>query len=226
MSEKKDRMFRYLEKYVGKYRVLAPYDTGTEDFPRDESGSIDESFDDMYIPCSKGEIRGTAFNDDRELLAWYTTSGQQGRNVFKEVKEKYPKIALIEDDCGSYDYYFYFEAKDINKIATVVKPRTNGAKIKPFSDKNLPKPVYSIPEEDDIKFNEIVKDLQAIDKMQFVRSCCSEFDEIIQAKKGKRYDIAAERKKSKLKPKMFIHSIGLWNDFIKFTKEKYKEKYA
>lgn len=44
MAKKKsvlDYMYRYLEKYTGKYRVLAEYDMITKDFPRNDKGCID-----------------------------------------------------------------------------------------------------------------------------------------------------------------------------------------
>ena len=53
---KKDEHFRYLEKYVGKYCVRAELDPDTNDFPRDSNGKIYESFEDLYIPCTKGII--------------------------------------------------------------------------------------------------------------------------------------------------------------------------
>ena len=38
-----DNMYRYLEKFIGTYRVMAEYDLQTNDFPRDEEGNIDFS---------------------------------------------------------------------------------------------------------------------------------------------------------------------------------------
>ena len=50
-----NNMYRYLEKFIGTYRVMAEYDLQTNDFPRDEEGNIDKSFEDLYIPCSRGK---------------------------------------------------------------------------------------------------------------------------------------------------------------------------
>lgn len=48
-------MANYLfKKYKGQFRVKANYDLSTNDFPRDELGNIDSSFDDFYIPCASG----------------------------------------------------------------------------------------------------------------------------------------------------------------------------
>lgn len=43
-----------------------------------------------------------------------------------------------------------------------------------------------------------------------------QFDSTTQAKKGKTYDINAERKLSCLSGKEYIHSIGLFDDYLKF----------
>lgn len=212
-------MFRYLENYVGKYRVVAPYDLSLEDFPRDDKGSIEESFDDLYIPCRKGVIKHTY---EPGKLYWYTTSAQQGHNIYKELLKKYPDLEIEAEEVGSYDYLLFFSENDLDKIAEIVQPRTSGAKIKPFSDKNLPKVPYTIPEKDNKKFNAMVEDMDKITKMQFIRRVCYDFDPIIQEKKGKKYDLISERKKSRLKPKMFIHSIGMWDDFIEFVKQEKK----
>lgn len=220
MAKPSDKMYRYLEKYVGKYRVLAEYDLSTGDFPREEDGSIDESFEDLYIPCAKGRILSTYILD---TLVWYTDSLGQGRNVRREIDSKYNGKLEYQYEETDADVLIYFNEADIKKIATLVKPRTSGAKIKPFSNKNLPKPLYEIPEEDDAKFNKITEGMDRIEKMQFVRNCCSAFDEIIQKKKGKNFDVSKERRESRLKPKAFISYIGLWDEFLKFAREYYKE---
>ena len=40
---------------------------------------------------------------------------------------------------------------------------------------------------------------------------------IIQKKKGSRYDISKQRKESSLKPKEFIYSIGMWDEYLDFV---------
>lgn len=210
-------MFRYLEKYVGTYRVLAPYDAATEDFPRDEHEKLDDSFDDLYIPCRRGVIKHTY---DPGILCWYGDSLGVSRNVYKDIKEAYPNIDITKEEIGSFDVYIYFKEEDLGKVAQIVQPRTNGARIKPYSDKNLPKPAYKIPEEDENKLRALTGDMESSAKMHFMMEVCKDFDEVISSKKGKRYNIKEERKKSKLKPKAFIHSIGMWEDFLEYVKTK------
>jgi len=213
-------MFRYLEKYVGTYRVLPYLDTTVNDFPKNEKGGIDESFDDLYIPCSRGIIKHTY---RPYYLCWYTDKITTGRNVRKEFDEK--GIEVYDYEETSSEVLIYFDDKYMKKVATIVKPKTIGKGISPFSKRNLEKDSkasYTIPLDDLRKYSEITEHLSQTEKMQFGRKVIKEFDEIIKKKKGKKYNLDKERKDSGLPSKEFIHSIGMWNDFVKFCKE-YKE---
>jgi len=129
-------MFRYLEKYVGKYRVLPHLDIQTHDFPRDEKGKIDESFEDLYIPCgSKIEIRHTY---EPNILAFVIEdkATSVADNNIKKIHAKYPEVTLTLDRVGR-DAFVYFKADDIDKVAEVLKARTSGARIKWQSKRNL-----------------------------------------------------------------------------------------
>lgn len=216
-------MFRYLEKYVGKYRVLAPYDLDTKRFPVNDTGGVDDSFDDLYIPCRKGVIKHT-YEQDR-LAVWFYSKSTQGKNVYKALTKKYPKLDLkyedYEEDCA-----IYFNSEDINKVSTIVKPRTSGASVKPYSSKNLPKPDYNIPGKDLARLYSITKDMDRVTKMHFIKACNKEFNNTINKIKGKKYDAEKERKESNMKPKEFIHSIGLWDDYIEFVSEQYNKEVA
>lgn len=209
-------MFRFLEKYTGTYRVLGCLDSYTNDFPRDENGNIDPSYDDLYIPCSRGKsvIKHT-YEDDKLVLCFYNKCST-ARNVYKELKDKYKKLDIEFEDCGE-DGLIYFKADDIKKIATIVKPRTSGASIKWNSQRNLPKIQYEIPSEDLKRLSTITKNLSRTDKMQFGRKISSEFLES--------HKLKDEQKQSRLSPKEFIHSKGLWDDYMIKAKREVK-KYA
>jgi len=222
------KMFRYLSKnYLGKYRVKThAMDLDTGDFPRLETGEIDPEIDDEYIKCTKGEIRAS-YRQTRgiDVLCWYTESGQTGRNVYAEVKEKYPDIWLEPDDNGSCDFLLYFDAQDIEKIAKIVKPNTAGASIRPYSTKNIvPEEKYVIPDDDLKKYNDITEDMEdRLIKMQFGKSVIADYITMIDKAYPKK-NYAQAFKNTILKSKEFIHSIGKWDDFIKYSKD-YKVKY-
>lgn len=207
-------MYRYLEKYTGIYRVLGELDLSTNDFPRDENGNIDSSYEDLYIPCSRGKclIKHT-YEKDILVLCFYNKVST-AKNVYKELKDKYKNIYLKLEMIGD-DGLIYFYDDDIKKIATIVKPKTSGASIKWNSNRNLPKIQYEIPNDDLLKFNNLVKDLSKIDKMQFGRKLSSVFFD--------KYNLKEEQKSSRLNSKEFIHAKGLWEEYLKMTKKLLKE---
>lgn len=208
-------MYRYLLKYVGMYRVKAELDDAKKDFPREDTGEVDKSFEDLYIPCAKGVIKHTYLGDDVLSLCFYDKA-QQGRNIFSMLTEKYPNLQLTIDDDGT-DCLIYFNANDIKKIATICGPRTSGKDIQPFSVKNLPKMDYKIPSSDLVKLYNITKDLNKTDTLQFFKKVNAEFI------KAQDKEIQAERKKSRLRTREFIHSVGLWDKYMAYVKRKYKK---
>ena len=129
------------------------------------------------------------------------------------IKKKYPSIDITLEDLGT-DILIYFDAKDIKKIATIVKPKTSGAKIQPFSVKNLPKIEYKIPAKDLAELYAITKDLDRQHTMLFFKSVNAKFIQKIAKKKA--------LKESRLGTKEFIHSIGMWDKYIKFVSKEFK----
>lgn len=212
-----DNMYRYLEKFIGTYRVMAEYDLQTNDFPRDEEGNIDKSFEDLYIPCSRGKSVIKHTYDDEVLVICFYDKSSTAKNVFNELKCKYKNIYLEYDDCGT-DALIYFKSEDIDKIATIVKPKTSGSSIKWSSTKNLPKVEYTIPSKDLNQFKKITEKLDRTQKMHFSKTVNSEF--LKQISIG--FDAKEEQKKSRLGAKEYIHSINKWGDYIEFIKDRIK----
>ena len=208
-------MYRYLEKYIGTYRVLAEYDKDTCDFPRDETGAIDKTFEDLYIPCRKGVIKHTYRGDDVLALCFYGRA-KAGHNTLKEIKQKYPKLDLESEDFGE-DFYIYFDAEDIKKVASIVKPKTSGSSIKPFSNKNLPKASYKVPGTDLARLYKITEDMDRVTKMHFIKKCNADFIESLSTKK---FDAKADMKASRLNVKEYIHSKGEWENYLQFVQGK------
>lgn len=211
-------MARYLTKYVGTYRVKAMYDLSTNDFPRDEYGNIDPSFEDLYIPCRNKCMIKHAFKDN---LSVYIPSIKRGHNLIKEITDKYGNDIIYDIDETDAEIIFLFKAVDVDKIADVLIATTSGNSISPFSKKNLPKAKYEMPEKDMDRYKEIVKDIP-FEKIIKISNIYNAFDKEIQNKMGKTYDISFKRKLSALKNKEFIHSIGMWDEFIEFLEKEIK----
>ena len=152
-------MVNYLyKKYKGEFRVKADIDLSTNDFPRDEQGNIDSSFDDFYIPCVKNDkIR----HYEQNILLYYCPSAGRFKNILKKIYEdkignldKFTTTKKVKDkEITSYDYdsifkelldkqilvyiegyedegEFRFKTDLMDYIAKLVKAKTSGANIR------------------------------------------------------------------------------------------------
>ena len=241
----------YLKKYVGQYRVKADYDLKTNDFPRLENGSIDPSFDDLYIVCKNNtKIRHGIGN----ILSCYIPSKGRGMNILRQIyqdniKKEIPtekdtylsklcfelvdKEILVSAEVLDFEVYFEFKATMIDYIAQLVGASTYGASISPFSDKNLPKTEYKIPDEDIELYKEAIKDFPVktveingkqrtmIDGL-LIKSLNARFDNIITKSQSKKFDIDKDRKLKGLKGKEYVHSFGndMWKKYCEFLKSE------
>ena len=210
--------------YKGKYRVKAHYDLSTNDFVRDAEGELDESFGDFYLSGRSGiEIKHGVGSE----LACYVPKLQLGNNILKSYYEKmigdYGKKSipiivaeLIENkyingcDILSTEVFFTFDAKHLDELAPIVKLKTAGATISPFSVRNLPRKPYDIPKQDMDKYKKAKGELTGlqISRLQdaFIREHCDE-------------DFKTKMKKEMLKANQYIHKIGLWDDYCEWIKE-------
>lgn len=210
--------------YKGKYRVKAHYDLSTNDFVRDADGELDESFGDFYLSGRSGiEIKHCVGSE----LACYIPKLQLGNNILKSYYEKmigdYGKKSipiivaeLMENkyingcDILSTEVFFTFDAKHLDELAPIVKLKTAGATISPFSVRNLPRKPYTIPQQDMDKYKKAKGELTGlqISRLQdaFISERCDK-------------DFKPKMKKEMLKANQYIHKIGLWDDYCKWIKE-------
>jgi len=101
-----------------KYRVVADYNLDTNDFPRKPNGEIDESFDDIYIRCSKGN---RIYSYGKGILVAYIPSVTRGKNILNQLdSEKY-----FEIETNSQELLFKFKTKDLDEVATLLKAHIN-----------------------------------------------------------------------------------------------------
>lgn len=128
--------FRYLEKFTGKYRVKPFLDLQTNDFPRDEHGKIDATYEDLYIPCRSKTYIVHTHDDEYELALWILNATGVANNMEKAIKEVCNNY--VRETIG-VDNIIYFHESDLNKIATIAKANTKGAKIKWNSKRNIKK---------------------------------------------------------------------------------------
>lgn len=214
--------------YKGKYRVLADYNLDTNDFPRNEQGNIDESFEDFYIPGKKNiQIRHAGGN----VLGCYIFSNTLGRNVLALIyeqelnKEPPKKMSDIADELIAKNiilnitYYdgeilFMFKNKYLDNWANILKLKKSGANISPLSSKNLPKSDYIINSSDEKAYNDLFENLNKVTKLKISKMAIASLTNKF-TKKQK-----AEMKKLCMKPKQYIHYIGKWDKLLDIIRKE------
>ena len=141
---------------------------------------------------------------------------------------------LTDIDITDGEVYFTFKNTKTEYIASLVGARTSGITIQPFSIKNLPKTHYEIPKSDIDRYTKFVKTLpkKIMTKKDkdgkeikiemadgaLIMAMMRDFEKIILEYKSKKFNINEEQKKSGIRGKEFIHSIGLWDEFLEFMK--------
>ena len=210
--------------YKGKYRVKAHYDLDTNDFIRDAEGELDDSFGDFYLSGRSGiEIHHGVGSE----LACYIPKLQLGNNVLKsyyevmigkrgkksidKIVEELKESGYVNDvDILSIEVFFTFDAKYLDDLAPIIKLKTSGATISPFSVKNLPRKPYNIPKADMDIYKEAKGELTGlqISRIQdaYIREKCDK-------------DFKMKMKKEMLKANQYIHKLGLWEDYCNYIKE-------
>lgn len=230
-------MAGYLKKYVGTYRVLAEYDLETFDFVRAPDGKIDTSFDDYYIPCKNNS---KIIHHHGKILMAYIPKIATGRNVIRKIYQKTTGRKLEENSSVSInaiyqklesmgvimdiveldsEILFKFKNDLLPIIAETMGAKTKGAYIKPLSIRNLPRESYIIPKEDMDLYKEAISNFQNKSPLN-ISYITKKFLKKVGDNKGSNYDVQYEQRKSKLKNKQFIHSIGKWRDYIDFLNQE------
>lgn len=209
---------------------MAEIDQNTNDFPRDETGKIEEN--DVYIQCSKN---CKVYHYGKSVLVAYIPSLGRGHNILLSIakdklgiedridyEELYRKLEkentvfdIVENDS---EIEFKFDAKNIEYIMQYLNPKTSGCNISPFSARNLPKSDYKIPDEDLVAYNKIVAEKYS-ERLLDIRNITNNFLKSISNKQCNEEKIKADMKLKCMKPKQYIHFIGKWDEYLKVLNE-------
>lgn len=143
-----------IEKFKGIYRIKTPIDINTNDFPRKINGQYEDI--DLYIDCQFGN---KVFYQGNSTLLAYIPSIGRGRNIIQKIQETNPSIIYNIEETDE-EILFEFKYVNSDKIIPLLKPRTNGANISPFSSKNLPRNnEYRLPDEALNNYKEIIQNV-------------------------------------------------------------------
>lgn len=215
-------------KYKGTYRLLPELCLDTMDFPRKLDGGLEDI--DVYISCQLGNKIKHYGHIKGKRPVWYVAyipSIGRGRNIKKALDEK--NVEYIDYYENDEESEFKFQAKDMEIVAGLLKAKTSGASISPFSNKNLPKSKYEISLNEIEEYKQITAQVQKQDLLILSQITNRFLTDILQ-KKYKRIDIKADMKKKCMarQNKEYIHSMGMWNEYLKYMKQEinkfYKEK--
>lgn len=99
-----------------------------------------------------------------------------------------------------------------------MKPKTSGASISPFSSRNLSKSDYRIPDEILEEYKQIVAKIPR-ERILNITHSTNAFIKSLATKRETYEDIKADMAKKGLKAKEYIHSIGQWDEYIKYLEE-------
>lgn len=224
-------MAHYLMKYKGTYRVMPVLDEIYHDIPRDAQGNIQHEDVELYISCQNGnKITEYGKNSsNRMMLTAYIPSIGRGRNVRKALDAKnIPYTNYMESD---EEVWFRFEAKYIDTVAELLKAKTMGADISPFSSKNLPKADIEIPTEEIERYKSVVAEVQKEDLLIIHRFTTSFLTDILEKKykriEGKDFDCNVDMKKMMMArmAKEYIWTKNMWEEYMDYMKNKIKEFY-
>lgn len=224
-------MAHYLMRYKGTYRILPVLDEIYHDIPRDAQGNIQHEDVELYISCQNGnKITEYGKNSsNRMMLTAYIPSIGRGRNVRKALDAKnIPYTNYMESD---EEVWFRFEAKYIDTVAELLKVKTMGADISPFSSKNLPKADIEIPTEEIERYKSVVAEVQKEDLLIIHRFTTSFLTDILEKKykriEGKDFYHSVDMKKMMMArmAKEYIFTKNLWEDYLNYMQNKIKEFY-
>ena len=217
-------------RYKRTYRLRPELDKETNDFPRDISGCIAETYDDIYVDCQYGRIYyyGHAENSYNILLWAYVPSVYKGRKMKRQMDQDLIQYYNYHESDDEVD--FRFRPKDIEYVANLMNVKTAGANISPFSSKNLPKSTIEIPTEEISRYKEIISSVSNTDALiiyHLTNDFCSKILSKSLRKNDKSYDFKKDIRKRKMSRniKSYIWSMGFWNEYIDYLHKKIKTYY-
>ena len=133
-----------------------------------------------------------------------------------ELKNDTTIFNLFETD---EEVLFRFKARDMDKLEKYLKPRTSGANISPFSNKNRGKNKYEIPSKDLTQYKELIENLPQ-EQLILVAKWVRNFLKTTSSKKNPWEKIRADMIQKGLGNKEYIHSIDKWDEFLEYMEKE------
>lgn len=153
----------------------------------------------------------------------YIPSLGRGRNI---TRNDVIKDLIFDVEETDSEVLFKFKDKNIKEIMSVLHPKTSGARLSPFSSKNLPKRKCVLTNAQIEEYRKITSVIPKEDKLKVSHIN----DDFITDKLCKKYristqDAKAEMKKELLKTLDYISFKGMWNEYIKYLQVEVNKIY-
>ena len=173
----------------------------------------------MYIDCQFGN---KVFHFGGSILQAYIPSLQRGHNIVKAIQQSNPSIIFNIEETDS-EILFKFKYVDSDKIIPLLKPRTSGASISPFSLKNLPRNKdFKIPDGKLTQYKQIVSKIPP-EKLLIIGRMTNSFLQTLVTKKNPWENIKADMRLKCVKGKEYIYIIDKWDEYLKYLNDKITE---
>lgn len=195
--------------------MKVPYNQSSNQFPR----KLNETYEDIdcYIDCKYGN---KVFHYGHNILQAYIPSLIRGHNIIKYINENFGQDKIFDIEETDSEVLFKFKTKDADDIIPLLKPKTSGANISPFSSKNLPKnKEYEIPDEDLVKYKSIVAKIPK-ERILDITHTTNKYLKSLVTKRNTWENIKADMSMKGLKGKEYIHSISKWNEYIEYLRKE------
>lgn len=205
-------MSNYLiDHFKGVYRLRPSLDIYNQ-FPKKLNGTNEDI--DIYIDCQKGV---KIFYYGRRLLEAYVPSVMRGRSIIKKIQEL-TDVPLFNIQITDAEVMFRFKSSDMNALEPILKPKTNGKCVSPFSKKNIPRSKIIIPDEDLLAYKNIIENLSEKSPLN-IGHLTNSFIKNMASKKESLENIKMDMRKRGVFGKEYIYVRGKWPEFLKYLQD-------
>lgn len=146
----------------------------------------------------------------------------RGHNIVKTIQQSDPSLIFNIEETDS-EILFKFKYVNSDKVIPLLKPRTSGASISPFSPKNLPRNKdFKIPEDKLTQYKEIISKIPS-EKLLTIGRMTNLFLQTLVTKKNTWENIKSDMRLKCVKGKEYIYKIGKWDEYLKYLENEIKE---
>lgn len=205
------------DKFKGIYRLKVPIDSHTNDYCRKLNGTYEDV--DMYIDCQFGN---KVFHFGSNTLQAYIPSLIRGHNIVKTIQQSNPSIIFDITETDS-EVLFKFKYVNSDKVIPLLKPRTSGASISPFSPKNLPRNKdFKIPDDKLETYKQIVSKIPP-EKLLTLSRMTHSYLQTLVTKKNTWENIKSDMRLKCVKGKEYIYMINKWDEYLEYLDKHIQE---